>query len=201
MADRAPDMIDARLRMVRKHLQSRGINNRRLLDVMGEIPRERFIPPDMTTLAYEDRALPIGQGQTISQPYIVALMTQALELTGGEHVLEIGTGSGYQTAILAALAGDVVSIERHAVLSEQARSALDDLDIQNVKLIVGDGTQSWPTAAPTIGLLSRLPPARARPCSSSSLPKRARWSFRWERPTSRCSRAFANRTVKSAEKL
>jgi protein-L-isoaspartate(D-aspartate) O-methyltransferase len=148
MADQAAEMVDARHRMVRKHLQSRGIHDRRLLDAMSQIPRERFVPPDLSTVAYEDRALPIGQGQTISQPYIVALMTAALELTGGEHVLEIGTGSGYQTAILAALAADVVSIERHAALSRQAQTTLTELGVKNVTLIVGDGTQGWRSAAP-----------------------------------------------------
>jgi len=148
MADPAAAMIDARHHMVRKHLQSRGIHDRRLLAAMSQIPRERFVPPETATVAYEDRALPIGQGQTISQPYIVAVMTQALELSGVEHVLEIGTGSGYQTAILAALAGDVVSIERHAALSQQAQARLASLGTQNITLIVGDGTQGWPPAAP-----------------------------------------------------
>jgi protein-L-isoaspartate(D-aspartate) O-methyltransferase len=148
MADHAAGMIDARHRMVRKHLQSRGIHDRRLLAVLGQIPRERFVPPDLSAVAYEDRALAIGQGQTISQPYIVALMTEALELTGREHVLEIGTGSGYQTAVLAALVADVVSIERHAALSQQAQTTLADLGAKNVTLLVGDGTQGWPSAAP-----------------------------------------------------
>jgi protein-L-isoaspartate(D-aspartate) O-methyltransferase len=148
VADHAAEMIAARLHMVRKHLQSRGIHDQRLLDAMGQIPRERFVPPEMSTLAYDDRALSIGHSQTISQPYIVALMTEALELTGDEYVLEIGTGSGYQTAILAALAANVVSIERHAALSQQAQTILAELGIKNVTLVVGDGTQGFPSAAP-----------------------------------------------------
>ena len=148
MTDQAAEWTAARRRMIRQHLQARGIHDRRVLAAMNGVPRERFVQPEMSALAYDDRALAIGHGQTISQPYIVALMTEALELTGSEHVLEIGTGSGYQTAVLAALAADVMSIERHAALSQQAQSVLDDLEVENATLVVGDGTLGWPSAAP-----------------------------------------------------
>ena len=134
--------------MLRQHLKARGIADSRLLDAMARIPREQFIDESLWADAYADRALAIACGQTISQPYIVALMTQALELRGDEHVLEIGTGCGYQTAILAELAGDVVSIERHEALSRQAAGRLSELGYDRVKLVVADGTLGWPPAAP-----------------------------------------------------
>ncbi|MGA2254882.1 MAG: protein-L-isoaspartate(D-aspartate) O-methyltransferase [Thermoguttaceae bacterium] len=138
----------AKLTMLRQHLKARGIRDSRLVDAMARIPRERFIDESLRAEAYADRALGIGCGQTISQPYIVALMTQALSLQGDEHVLEIGTGSGYQTAILAELARDVVSIERHEALSQQAARRLAELGYDRVKLIVADGTLGWPADAP-----------------------------------------------------
>ncbi len=134
--------------MLRQHLRARGINDSRVIDAMARIPRERFIDKSLRAEAYADRALAIACGQTISQPYIVALMTQALALRGDEHVLEIGTGSGYQTAILAELARDVVSIERHKALSQQAAARLEELGYDRVKLVVADGTLGWPAAAP-----------------------------------------------------
>jgi len=134
--------------MLRRHLQSRGIFDPRVLDAMWRIPRERFVEEADREEAYADHAMTIGCGQTISQPYIVALMTQALALQGGERVLEIGTGSGYQTAILAYLASEVASIERHAELSRQAAAVLADLGYTRVKLIVGDGSLGWPAEAP-----------------------------------------------------
>jgi protein-L-isoaspartate(D-aspartate) O-methyltransferase len=126
--------------MLRQHLQGRGISDVRVLEAMARVPRERFIGDSIRAEAYADRALPIACGQTISQPYIVALMTQALDLQGDERVLEIGTGSGYQTAILAELAREVVSIERHEALSRQAAGLLAELGYDRVKLVVGDGS-------------------------------------------------------------
>ena len=134
--------------MLRKHLQGRGIVDARVLDAMARVPRERFLDESARGEAYEDRALAIDCGQTISQPYIVALMTQALALRGTERVLEIGTGSGYQTAILAELAAYVVSIERHEALLHRAEAALAELGSTRVKLIVGDGSLGWPSDAP-----------------------------------------------------
>jgi protein-L-isoaspartate(D-aspartate) O-methyltransferase len=119
-----------------------------VLAAMAHVPRERFVPDESRHAAYADRPVAIGCGQTISQPLMVALMTQALRLTQQEHVLEVGTGSGYQTAILAELARTVVSIERHAELSQRASTVLAELHYDNVQLVIGDGTLGWPAAAP-----------------------------------------------------
>jgi len=130
----------ARNRMVESQLISRGIKDPRVLDTMRKVPRHRFIEEALVSQAYNDHPLPIGEKQTISQPYMVALMTEALELQGYERVLEIGTGSGYQTAILAELAEKIYSIERIRTLSVKAQRILDDLGYFNVVLKVGDGT-------------------------------------------------------------
>jgi protein-L-isoaspartate(D-aspartate) O-methyltransferase len=134
--------------VIARQLQARGIKDRKLLRAIGRLARERFLPPDGRDLADADRALPIGLEQTISQPYMVAVMTQELALTGPERVLEIGTGSGYQAAILAQLAAEVYTIERHATLSLRARGLLDGLGFENVRYRIGDGTLGWPEAAP-----------------------------------------------------
>ena len=115
---------------------------------MAKVPRKRFLAGQQRADAYADRAVPIDCGQTISQPYIVGLMTQALRMTGSETVLEVGTGSGYQAAILAELAREVISIERHPALSAQAAARLAELAYRNVTLVVGDGTLGWPARAP-----------------------------------------------------
>ena len=138
----------AQQRMVHRQLRQRGIHDGRVLAAMGRVPRERFVRPDASDQSYADCALAIDCGQTISQPYMVALMTEALKLSGGEKVLEIGTGSGYQTAILAELAGQVVSIERYGALSERAGEVLRQLGYGNVTLIIGDGTLGWPEQSP-----------------------------------------------------
>ena len=134
--------------MLRQHIRARGISDPRVIEAMARVPRERFIDESLRDEAYADRALGIACGQTISQPYIVALMTQAVALRGEERVLEIGTGSGYQTAILAELAREVVSIERHEALSQEAARRLADLGYDRVKLVVADGTLGWPAGAP-----------------------------------------------------
>jgi protein-L-isoaspartate(D-aspartate) O-methyltransferase len=138
----------AREDMLGRQLQQRGIDDPRVLAAMARVPRDRFVPAEVRDYAYADRALPIDCGQTISQPYIVGLMTQALELSGTELVLEVGAGSGYQTAILAELAREVISIERHADLAAQARVLLSELGYGNVVLLTGDGTLGWPDRAP-----------------------------------------------------
>ncbi|NOX45338.1 MAG: protein-L-isoaspartate(D-aspartate) O-methyltransferase [Caldiserica bacterium] len=138
---------DERRRMV-EELRRLGIRDGRVLSAMEKVPRHLFVPDHMRHLAYEDTPLPIGHGQTISQPYIVALMTEALGLTGAEKVLEIGTGSGYQAAVLAELAGEVFSIERLAPLAEEAKRRLELLGYRNVHVRVGDGTLGWPEEAP-----------------------------------------------------
>jgi protein-L-isoaspartate(D-aspartate) O-methyltransferase len=142
------DFANKRAQMARKQLRWRGITDRRVLEVMGELPREQFVPPECQSDAYEDRPLPIGCEQTISQPYVAALMTQALHLTGGEVVLEIGTGSGYQTAVLARLAQYVYSVEKYPELAFLARRILRELNIANVEIAVGDGSLGWAEHAP-----------------------------------------------------
>lgn len=137
----------AKRSMLRHDLKRRGIRDRRVLAAIERVPRERFVPADLEDDAYADRALAIDCGQTISQPYMVALMTEALALTGSENVLEIGTGSGYQAAVLAELAARVVSIERHAELSQQAERRLAALGYRNLRCVVGDGTLGWPQEA------------------------------------------------------
>ena len=142
------DMEARRAKMVESQIAHRGIKDRRLLAVMRRIPRERFLPPNLQHQAYEDRALPTECGQTISQPYIVACMTQALRLDPHHRVLEIGTGTGYQTAILAELANHVYSIESHETLSTSARQLLASLGIANVTFSFGDGSLGWADHAP-----------------------------------------------------
>jgi len=142
------DFAEARRNMVRSDLRDRGIHDVGVLDAMGHVPREHFLDPALAEHAYDDRALAIGCEQTISQPYIVALMTQALELKGNERVLEVGTGSGYQTAILAELAYEVVTIERHEALADNARELLQALGYRRITVIHGDGTLGYPVAAP-----------------------------------------------------
>jgi len=134
--------------MVEHQLRRRRIADERVLAAMEKVPRHRFLPSPGDRGAYGDYPLPIGEGQTISQPYMVALMTEALRLTGSERVLEIGTGSGYQAAILAELAREVYSIERFPGLAERARAVLADLGYHNVTVVVGDGSLGHPEAAP-----------------------------------------------------
>ncbi len=148
-----PNFEDAREHMITDHLAARGIRDQRVLDAMRRVPRHAFVPEESRALAYADRALPIGSGQTISQPYMVAVMTEALLLKGTERVLEVGTGSGYQAAILAELARDVISIERRPELAETARTALAALGYTNIRVIVGDGTVGYPPAQPFDGIL------------------------------------------------
>lgn len=138
----------ARERMVERQLRRRGIEDERVLAAMAEVPRELFVPAPARERAYADSALPIGEEQTISQPWIVAAICQALELEGSELVLEVGTGSGYSAAVLAHLAAHVVSVERHEPLSRAAAGVLDRLEVRNVELVVGDGSLGVPERAP-----------------------------------------------------
>ena len=142
--DKARKFDAERAAMVQFHLRGRGIADLRVLDIMGRLPREAFITPGYANQAYADNPLPIGVGQTISQPYIVALMTQCLTLTGTEEVLEIGTGSGYQTAILASLARRVYTVERFNELAESAQAVLARLGFDNIEYYIGDGSGGWP---------------------------------------------------------
>lgn len=134
--------------MVERHLAGRGIDDPRVLEAFRTVPREEFVPQDLVSQAYSDRPLPIGDGQTISQPYIVALTVSALELRGHERVLEIGAGSGYAAAVLGALVSQVFTVERLAPLAEQARERLARLGFRNVHVRCGDGTLGWPEHAP-----------------------------------------------------
>ncbi len=145
MADRFQKQ---RVKMVDTQIRARGIKDQRVIQAMEKIPRHLFIDEGLIDQAYNDSPLPIDRQQTISQPYMVALMSEAMELTGNERVLEIGTGSGYQTAILAELAERVFSIERIAALAARARKVLDALNYYNVAIRVGDGTYGWREEAP-----------------------------------------------------
>jgi len=142
------DYAAARKKMVRRQIIARGISDPRVLKAMEEIPRHQFVDEALQREAYQDNPLPIGDGQTISQPYMVALMTELLELRGEERVLEIGTGSGYQAAVLSKLCARVYTVERFPRLSETAKRVLKSCGIENVKYRVGDGTKGWPSEAP-----------------------------------------------------
>ena len=134
--------------MVSEQLRGRGIRDERLLAAMGKVPRERFIAPEYAREAYADSPLPIGEGQTVSQPYMVAAMVEALEVHSSDRVLEVGTGTGYEAAVLADLAAEVWTIERHAELADQARQILLQLGYENVHVICGDGSLGLPEQAP-----------------------------------------------------
>ncbi len=146
------------------HLRRSGIRDERVLEAIARVPRERFVPPEWRDEAYADHPLPIGEGQTISQPYIVALMTQALDLKPGEKVLEIGTGSGYQTAILAEMGADLYTVELRPSLLEAARRRLEALGYRDIHYRLGDGHAGWPEFAPYDAILvtaapDEIPPA------------------------------------------
>ena len=148
-----PDYTGARLTMVRSQLQRRGITDARVLQAMREVPRHLFVPLEWRHEAYSDRPLPIADDQTISQPYMVAIMAQSLALQGHERVLEIGTGSGYQTAVLSRLAAQVVSLEYFTDLADSARALLQRLEYANVEVMVGDGGLGLPAQAPYDGII------------------------------------------------
>ena len=149
--------------MVDEQIARRGIRDQWVLAAMRKIERHRFVSEAQRSGAYEDHPLPVGEGQTISQPYIVALMTEALALQGDERVLEVGTGSGYQTAILAELAAEVYSVEILPRLAEQARATLEDLGYRNVHIRLGDGSEGWAEHAPYQGILVTAAPPQVPP--------------------------------------
>ncbi|HEY8430568.1 MAG TPA: protein-L-isoaspartate(D-aspartate) O-methyltransferase, partial [Sandaracinaceae bacterium] len=158
----ADDRADERARMVAE--QMRDVRDPRVLAAMRAVPRHRFVPPEEARFAYDDRPLSIGHGQTISQPYIVALMTELADVTRGERVLEIGTGSGYQAAILAELGAEVYTIEIVRPLGERAAALLRELGYANVRARIGDGYRGWPEHAPFDAiLLTAAPPEIPRP--------------------------------------
>jgi len=139
--------------MVHTQIAERGIRDHRVLDAMRAVPRHEFVPETLRQDAYEDHPLPIGEGQTISQPYIVAAMLERLDLQATDRVLEVGTGSGYVTALLSLLSAEVYSVERHAQLAALAESTLQRLEYRNVKIRVGDGRQGWAEYAPFDAIL------------------------------------------------
>jgi protein-L-isoaspartate(D-aspartate) O-methyltransferase len=143
-----PDFAAARRCMVQRQIAARGVTDPLVLQAMQTVPREWFVPEELRGFAYDDSPLPIGQGQTISQPYIVAFMIEALHLQKGDKVLEIGAGSGYAAAVLATIAGDIYSIERIESLADTARDRLAHAGYPQVRVICGDGTRGWPEAAP-----------------------------------------------------
>jgi protein-L-isoaspartate(D-aspartate) O-methyltransferase len=148
LTDEADSFAAPREAMVERQLRHRGITDERVLAAMAEVPRERFVPERWRRRAYDDGALPIGHGQTISQPWVVAAICQGLELTGDERVLEVGTGSGYSAAVLARLASEVISVERIEELAEGARAVLAELGIANVEVIAGDASGGLPERGP-----------------------------------------------------
>jgi len=142
------EFSERRRQMVHRDIAARGIGDRKVLEAMGTVPRHLFVPEDLRRKAYADYPLPIGEGQTISQPYVVALMTEALGLEGKERILEIGTGSGYQAAVLAEIVPEVYSIEIIPVLADRARATLKRTGYEAVRLKTGDGYEGWPEKAP-----------------------------------------------------
>jgi protein-L-isoaspartate(D-aspartate) O-methyltransferase len=147
------DWEGERLRMVEDQLRKRGISDERVLHAMEKVPRHLFVPPESSNRAYTDGPLPLGEGQTVSQPYMVALMTQRLALTGAEKVLEIGTGSGYQSAVLMELVRELYTVERVHTLAERAAEQLLTLGYRHFHLKVADGTRGWPEEAPFDGII------------------------------------------------
>ena len=149
--------------MIANQLRARDVRDQRVLDAIGRVERHLFLPEDARSDAYDDHPVPIGHGQTISQPYIVGFMTQALDLAPGHRVLEIGTGSGYQTAVLAELAREVFTIEVVPELADKARATLSDLGYANVQFRVGDGYDGWPEQAPFDRMLGAAAPREIPP--------------------------------------
>jgi protein-L-isoaspartate(D-aspartate) O-methyltransferase len=148
MSDPQDDFVTQRESMVEVQIRARGVNDEKVLAAMRKVPRHLFVPEELRSFAHGDEPLPIGEAQTISQPYIVGYMTEALELSGGEKVLEVGTGSGYQTAVLAEIVRQVFTVELIGALSERARALLQALGYSSICSKVGDGTLGWEENAP-----------------------------------------------------
>jgi protein-L-isoaspartate(D-aspartate) O-methyltransferase len=198
-----PDWQTLRRQMVERQLYARGIRDPRVLEAMGRIPREEFIPPQHRHLSYADEPVPIGFGQTISQPYMTALMAECLGLRGTEKVLEVGGGSGYHAAVLGALAAEVISVEIIPELAAMARANLDKTGLgANVRVVCADGSQGWPPAAPydaisVAAAASSVPPALLQQLNDPGvlvIPVGASWEQELRVYTKREGRLFA-RTV------
>ena len=155
-----PDWTDLRERMVRQQIETRGVKDEQVLAAMRSVPRHRFVPDDYREASYQDSPLPIGESQTISQPYIVALMSELLEVEAGDKVLEIGTGSGYQAAVLAAMGVEVYTVEIRQGLCERAKLTLAELGYDNAYVRCGDGYGGWPEQAPFAGVIVTAAPDR-----------------------------------------
>ena len=164
-----PETREARERMVQEQIVARGIRDPRVLEALRKVPRHRFVPPEMQPSAYEDSALPIGGGQTISQPYVVAFMTEALELKPQDRVLEIGTGSGYQAAVLSLLVREVYSMEIVEPLGREAEARLKKMGYSNVRVRIGDGYRGWPEAAPFDAIMVTAAPLEVPPVLAAQL--------------------------------
>ena len=149
-----------RERMVETQIASRGVKDKNVLDAMKKVPRHLFVPDDMKSHAYSDEPLPIGEGQTISQPYIVAYMTEALKLSKGKKVLEVGTGSGYQAAILAEIVGEIYSVELVEFLSYRAQDVLSEMGYKNIHFKIGDGSFGWEEFAPFDAIMVTAAPSK-----------------------------------------
>jgi protein-L-isoaspartate(D-aspartate) O-methyltransferase len=173
-AERPIDRAEERERMVRKQIEARGVTNARVLDAMRRVPRHRFVPERSADAAYHDRPLPIGHAQTISQPFIVATMTELVDPQPGDRILEIGTGSGYQAAVLAELVGQLYTIEIIPELADTAREALDAEGYTNVEVITGDGYRGLPEHAPFDGIVVTAAPAEVPPALVAQLAEDAR---------------------------
>ena len=172
------DVAKARQHMVELQVARRGVRSQNVLDAMLAVPREAFLPPSMHEFAYEDSPLPIAEGQTISQPYIVAMMVEALDLQGGEDVLEIGTGSGYAAAVLSRIARNVYTVERIAQLAEKSASTLATLGYANVHVLHADGTRGWPEHEPFERIVVTAAAPEPRRSWSTNWPPAGAWSSR-----------------------
>ena len=161
--------MEPRTRMVAEQIRARGVRDARVLDAMTRVPREQFVPSSVRSEAYDDHPLSIGHGQTISQPYIVGYMSEALQLSPAHRVLEIGTGCGYQTAVLAELAGEVFSVELLPALADRARDTLAALGYTNVHIRAGDGYDGWPEHAPYDRILVAAAPEAVPPALTAQL--------------------------------
>ncbi|MGC1107929.1 MAG: protein-L-isoaspartate(D-aspartate) O-methyltransferase [Candidatus Acidiferrales bacterium] len=183
--------------MVSEQIRKRGIHSPRLLEVLERVPRHLFVPEELVAHAYEDRALSIGEGQTISQPYMVGAMTEYLGLEGNERVLEIGAGSGYQAAVLSELAREVVTVENRALLAEAARDRLADLGYRNVHVKIGDGTLGWQEDGPFDAILV----AAAAPAVPAPLVEQLAEGGRMVIPVGNSDKQMLLRIRKSAGKI